>query len=102
MNRDALLTIVKFNAQSNRLALNAAAGLTSEELFAQSSPSHGTVFELLKHMYGGERVYLDFCQGYPFDPAPSRRLPNSPTCTSSGSSWAKRSSTSCPGWTISL
>ena len=70
MNRDNLLTIVKFNTQSNQLALDAAAGLSPEDLARQSSPSHGTVFELLKHMYGGERVYLDFCQGKALDPAP--------------------------------
>jgi uncharacterized damage-inducible protein DinB len=70
MNRDDLLTSVKFNAESNRLALEAAAALTPEERTRPCSPSHGTVFELLKHMYGGERVYLDFCQGRPLNPAP--------------------------------
>ncbi len=70
MNRDDLLTIVKFNSQSNQLMLEAAAALNPEDLTRPCSPSHGTVFELLKHMYGGERIYLDFCQGKAFNPAP--------------------------------
>jgi uncharacterized damage-inducible protein DinB len=70
MNRDGLLTIVKFNAQSNQLVLDSAAELNADDLTRQCSPSHGTIFALLKHMYGGERVYLDFCQGKALDPAP--------------------------------
>lgn len=70
MNRDDLLTIVKFNADSNRMALEAAAALTPEDRTRPCSPSHGNVFEMLKHMYGGERVYLDFCQGKALNLAP--------------------------------
>ena len=70
MKRDDLLAIVKFNTQSDQLLLEAAAQLSADKLTRQSSPSHGTVFELLKHMYGGERIYGDFCQGKAFNPAP--------------------------------
>jgi uncharacterized damage-inducible protein DinB len=70
MNRDSLLTIVKFNAQSNQLVSDSAAELNPEDLTRQCSPSHDTIFTLLKHMYGGERVYLDFCQGKALHPAP--------------------------------
>lgn len=78
MNRDDLLAFVGFAAYANKIIVDAAAQLTDEEVMRKCSPSHETVFELLKHMYGGEWVYLRFCQGQPFDPSPIEAITTFP------------------------
>jgi uncharacterized damage-inducible protein DinB len=67
MDQDALLTIIQFNNYANRIVLDAAGELPENVVMRTPVRSHGTVFELLRHMLGGERAFLNFGMGRAFD-----------------------------------
>jgi uncharacterized damage-inducible protein DinB len=68
INRDGLLALYAYNAYANHLVLETAAGLDEEALARQSSPSHGSVRNLLLHMLRAEAGFLTRCQERLFDP----------------------------------
>jgi len=71
MNRDGLLVLYDYNAYANGLLLDTVAQLTEAKFLQVSSPSHGSVHELLVHMLEGEAFFLSVCTGYPLDELPS-------------------------------
>lgn len=65
MNREGLLTLYAYNVYANRLVLNTAEKLTSDEFTRKSSPSHDSVRGILAHMLECEAYFLSLCQGLP-------------------------------------
>ena len=61
MDRSSLYTLHTYNVYANDLVLKTAAKMTSEELTCESSPSHGTVMNLLQHMFGCEYYFTMEC-----------------------------------------
>jgi len=56
MNRYSLYILHNNNVYANNLVLETAAKMTEEKLSRESSPSHGSVMNLLQHMFGCELV----------------------------------------------
>ncbi len=63
INRAGLISLHAYNVYANNLVLDAADGMTGEELARQISPSHGSVINLLRHMMGCEYYFLILCMG---------------------------------------
>jgi uncharacterized damage-inducible protein DinB len=70
LNQQVLLALCEYNDYANDLVLGVAERLTLEELACQSSPSHGSVLSLLRHVLATETYFLRICQGRPFDLTP--------------------------------
>jgi len=70
MDRQALIELSQYTEYANGLVLDVARKMTPEELERPSSPSHGSVLGLLRHMFGCEAFFLARCQGIP--PGPER------------------------------
>jgi uncharacterized damage-inducible protein DinB len=68
INRSALLVIHHYNRYANQLVLDTAAKMEEEAFTAQSSPSHGSVQELLTHMLSVEFFFLARSEGKPINP----------------------------------
>ena len=62
MNRSGLLALCAYNRYANRLMLETVERLTADELTRESSPSHGSVQQLLAHMLAAEASFLARCQ----------------------------------------
>ena len=63
MNRDGLLALYAYNVYANRLVLDTAEKLTSDEFTRKSSPSHDSARGILAHMLECEAYFLSLCQG---------------------------------------
>jgi uncharacterized damage-inducible protein DinB len=72
MNRSSLLVLHDYNDYSNDLVLVTAAKMTAEELTRQSSPSHGSVMNLLQHMFGCEYFFAMECMNCVAEPSEER------------------------------
>jgi uncharacterized damage-inducible protein DinB len=59
----ALLVLHDYNDYANRLVFETAARLSEDAFTSPSSPSHGSVRGLLRHMLGTEFYFLGVCQG---------------------------------------
>jgi uncharacterized damage-inducible protein DinB len=57
--KELLLSDVHYSAWANRCVLEACAALTSEELEHDLRISHANILATLRHIYDGERVWLD-------------------------------------------
>ncbi len=62
MKPDALVALAKYNAWANRIMLEVAEKLSEQDLQAESSPSHGSVYRLLLHMHECEAIFLSLCR----------------------------------------
>lgn len=82
MNIDGLVTLSKYNAYANGLVLDTVEHASAEELTKETSPSHGSVFKLLRHIFGVEAYFLSVCR----DLAPGRETPS--TLTELRHAWA--------------
>ena len=71
MNRYSLYTLHTYNVYANDLLLETAAKMTAEELTRPSSPSHGSVLNLLQHMFGCEYYFTMECMNVEPEPAQS-------------------------------
>ena len=67
INRSALLVMHAYNDYANHLVLDTAEKMTPEELAKASSPSHGSVRELLLHIVLCEFGFILRCKGIPLD-----------------------------------
>ncbi len=63
LDRSGLISMHLYNVYANDLVLKVAAGMTVEELARQTSPSHGSVINLLQHIFGCEYYFLLCCMG---------------------------------------
>jgi len=63
LNRSALIALHDYNVYANNLVLETAAKMSEDELSRQSSPSHGSVINLLRHVFGCEYYFLILCMG---------------------------------------
>ncbi len=63
MKLNLLVSLYHYNHYANRLVLDSAARLPAEQLQAPGSPSHDTVFKLLRHMLACETAFLAYSQG---------------------------------------
>lgn len=63
LDRSGLISLHLYNVYANNLVLDVAAGMTMDELSYQTSPSHGSVINLLRHMLGCEYYFLLLCMG---------------------------------------
>jgi uncharacterized damage-inducible protein DinB len=57
--KQLLLSDVHYSAWANRCVLEACAALTGEELERDLHISHANILATLRHIYDGERVWLD-------------------------------------------
>lgn len=73
MDRSSLYTLHTYNVYANDLLLETAAKMTAEELTRQSSPSHGSVMNLLQHIFGCEYYFTMECMNVEPEPAQSAR-----------------------------
>jgi uncharacterized damage-inducible protein DinB len=62
MENQIILTLYRYNRYANRRLMDKATGLTSDELARESSPSHGSIWGLLRHTFAVEFAYLRFAQ----------------------------------------
>lgn len=62
MNRDGLLALCHYDAHANSLMFEVVAKLTEDEFTRDSSPSHGSVRNLMLHTLRTERGFLSLCQ----------------------------------------
>lgn len=69
MNRSSLHILHTYNVYANALVLETAAKMTDAELRAEASPSHGSVFNLLQHMFGCEYFFTMECMNCVADPS---------------------------------
>ena len=69
MDKQGLIELSDYTEYANGLVLDVARKMTPEELERSSSPSHGSVLGLLRHMFGCEAFFLARCQGNPPGPA---------------------------------
>jgi uncharacterized damage-inducible protein DinB len=60
-----LLALYHYNAYAHQLVLGVVDQLTDDEFTRQSSPSHGSVRQLLTHMLECEAFFLAQCTGQP-------------------------------------
>lgn len=72
MNRYSLYTLHSNNVYANNLVLKTAAKMTVEELSRESSPSHGSVRNLLQHMFGCEYFFTMECMNCVADSSEER------------------------------
>lgn len=63
LNRSGLIALHIYNVYANNLVLETAAGMSEDELSRASSPSHGSVINLLRHIFGCEYYFLILCMG---------------------------------------
>ena len=70
MDKKGLIDLSEYTDYANGLLLGVAREMPEEELDRPSSPSHGSVLGLLRHMFGCEAFFLARCQGLP--PAPEQ------------------------------
>jgi uncharacterized damage-inducible protein DinB len=68
MDKKGLLELSGYNEYANDLLFGVAKKLTSDELTRPSSPSHGSVLGLLRHVFDVEAFFLFVCQGRPLAP----------------------------------
>jgi uncharacterized damage-inducible protein DinB len=62
INRDGLLALYDYNIHANNTVLDAVTHLSDEEFKRESGASHGSVFQLLRHIVGGEDYLFALCQ----------------------------------------
>jgi uncharacterized damage-inducible protein DinB len=74
MNRDTLLTLYHFHADANATVFDTAAHISAVDLARETSPSHGSILKILRHLLGGEFYFLHVCQGEQPDSADLRAL----------------------------
>jgi len=67
MNRDGVSSLYSFNTYANTIVLDFVEALSAEAFVRPSSPSHGSVHELLVHMLECEGFFLAQCQGQVFN-----------------------------------
>jgi uncharacterized damage-inducible protein DinB len=67
IDRSALLVMHAYNDYANQLVLDTALKMKPEELSRNSSPSHGSVNELLLHIVLCEYGFILRCKGIPLD-----------------------------------
>ncbi len=72
MNRSSLYLLHEYNVYANNLVLEIAAKMTGEELTRSSSPSHGSVMNLLQHMFGCEYFFAMECMNCAAEPSEER------------------------------
>lgn len=63
LNRSGLFALHTYNVYANNLVLETAAGMSEDKLKRTSSPSHGSVINLLQHIFGCEYYFLILCMG---------------------------------------
>jgi uncharacterized damage-inducible protein DinB len=74
MDTKGLRVMYEYNAYANRLVLDVVARLSDDEFRRESSPSHGSVHALLRHMLVAEAFFLAVSQGRALDvPMPAVR-----------------------------
>jgi uncharacterized damage-inducible protein DinB len=74
MNRDALLSLYRFHADANQIVLDTAAQLTEDAFTRESSPSHGSIRNLLIHILGGDIYFPAMSAGNQLDPSDAQAL----------------------------
>ena len=72
MDRSSLYALHTYYVYANDLLLETAAKMTVEELTCESSPSHGSVMNLLQHMFGCEYFFTMECMNCVADPSEER------------------------------
>ena len=72
MNRSSLYALHTYCVYANDLVLKTAAKLPVGELIRNSSPSHGSVMNLLQHMFGCEYYFTMECMNCVADPSEER------------------------------
>jgi uncharacterized damage-inducible protein DinB len=65
MTPDLFLSDIRYSTWSNQRLLDAASGLSDEELQRNLEVSHNSVLATLRHFYDGERVWLDCLRDTP-------------------------------------
>lgn len=73
MDRSSLYSLHAYTVYANNLVLDVAAGMPDDALTRQSSPSHGSVMNLLQHMFGCEYYFTLECMNVAPEPAQSDR-----------------------------
>jgi uncharacterized damage-inducible protein DinB len=63
MDHDVLLTLYRFHVDANQTVLDTAALLTEDTFTRESSPSHGSIRNLLLHILGGDIYFPATCAG---------------------------------------
>ena len=63
MHPEGLLVLYTYNAYANQLLFDTVEKLSETEYTQQSSPSHGSVKNLIEHMLACEASFLMRCQG---------------------------------------
>ncbi len=63
LNRSGLTALHTYNVYANNLVLETAQRMSEDELSQTSSPSHGSVINLLRHIFGCEYYFLILCMG---------------------------------------
>jgi uncharacterized damage-inducible protein DinB len=61
--KNSLLEMYRYNAYANRLVLNEIEKLSDEEFNRTTSPSQGSVHQLLRHLLRSEVFFLAVCAG---------------------------------------
>ncbi len=70
MNRDGLIALCDYDAYANNLMFQVVAKLTEDEFTRDSSPSHGSVRELILHTLRTEAAFFAICQESPLEELP--------------------------------
>jgi uncharacterized damage-inducible protein DinB len=63
MDRESLLTFVRFHAWANDRILSTAAELSDEELLRPSVLDHDSAFHTIRHLVDVDWSWREFCQG---------------------------------------
>jgi hypothetical protein len=74
LSKQILLTSVRNSAWANRNLLDSCTALTAEELERDLRISHASILSTLRHIYDGERVWLDCLRTSRGSPPPGRLL----------------------------
>lgn len=77
MDRSSLYALHTYNVYANNLVLETASKMTPDELSRQASPSHGSVMNLLLHIFGCEYFFTLECMDVEPDPAQDDRCAGS-------------------------
>ncbi len=70
MNAENLNALFSYNHYANHLVMDIADLLTETEFTCRSSPSHGSVYNLLIHMQRAEAFFLSACKENPLTTYP--------------------------------